>query len=81
MKDLQECYKAILGLILVVASIALGIWLCLWVMLYGGIMQAVENFGTDNSATVWGIIKAVFSSLGMIPGYFGVLFGMFLLKD
>ena len=81
MKDLQEWYKTILGLTLVVASIALSIWLCLWVMLYGGIMQAVENFGTDNSATVWGIIKAVFFSIGMIPAYFGVLIGMFLLKD
>ena len=81
MTDLQEWFKIVIGLILVVASIVLGIWLCLWVMLYGGIMQAIENWGVDNSAVVWGIIKAIFFEAGMIPAYFGVLLGMFFLKD
>jgi hypothetical protein len=81
MGNLQECYKVLIGLILVVASIALGVWLCLWVMLYGGIMQAIENWGVNNSAVVWGIIKAIFFEVGMIPAYFGVLLGIFFLKD
>ncbi|HUS89755.1 MAG TPA: hypothetical protein VMW91_10445 [Desulfosporosinus sp.] len=80
MNDLQDLYKAIIGLILIVASIALGIWLCLWVMLYGGIMQAIENWGINNSAVVWGIIKAVFFEIGLIPAYIGILVGMSLLK-
>ena len=81
MNDLQEWYKVVVGLILIIASIAVGIWLCLWVMLYGGIMQAIENWGINNSAVVWGIIKAIFFEVGMIPAYFGILLGMTLLKS
>ena len=75
MKDAQEAYKVIVGLILIVTSIALGIWLCLWVLLYGGIMQAIENWGVNNSAVVWGIIKAVFFQIGFIPSYIGICIG------
>lgn len=80
MKDLQELFKAVVGLIVVVASIVLGIWLCLWVLLYGGIMQAIENWGVNNSVVVWGIIKAVFFEMGMIPAYIGILIGMHILN-
>ena len=80
MNDLQDLYKAIIGLILIVASIALGIWLCLWVMLYGGIMQAIENWGRSNPAVVWGIIRAVFFEIGLIPAYIGICIGMVLLN-
>lgn len=81
MKDVQVLFKSIMAIILILASIALGIWLCLWVLLYGGIMQAVENFGTNNSAVVWGIIKAIFSTVGMIPTYIGVAIGYTMLQD
>ena len=81
MRDVQDLYKVVIGIILIVASIAFGIWLCLWVMLYGGIMQAVENFQINNSAVVWGIIRAIFSGLGAIPSYFGIAIGMILIND
>ena len=61
--------KIVLGVIVIAAAVILGAWLSIWIMLYGGIMQAIENFGVDNSAVVWGIIRAVFFSLGAIPGY------------
>ena len=81
MSDLQEWFKTIIGLALIIASIILSIWLCIWVMLYGGIMQAIENWGINNSTVVWGIIKAVFFEIGLIPGYLGVLVGMKFLED
>lgn len=80
MRDLQEWYKRVVGIVLILASIAFGLWFCLWVMLYGGLMQAVENWGLNNSAVVWGIIKAIFFSIGMIPAYIGVCIGMSLVE-
>lgn len=66
---------------MIVASIVFGIWLCVWVMLYGGIMQAIENWGINNSAVVWGIIKAIFFEVGLIPAYIGVIIGLKVLSD
>ena len=64
---------------MIIASIVFGIWFCLWVMLYAGIMQAVENFQVNNSAVVWGIIRAIFSGIGMIPACIGVIIGLALI--
>ncbi len=81
MNDLQDWYKIVVGFILIIGGIILGIWLCLWVMLYGGIMQAIENWGVNNSAVVWGIIKAVFFQVGMIPAYISIKIGMGMLDN
>ena len=61
--------KNVIGLLLIVIAVALGFWLSIYVMLYGGIMQAVENWGVNNSAVVWGIIRAVFFQIGVVPAY------------
>lgn len=68
--------KTIAGFVLILGGIALSIWLCLVVMLYGGIMQAVNCWGTNNSAVVWGIIRAVLCEVGLLPGYFLVIIGV-----
>ncbi len=73
--------KPIIGILLILAAIALGIYLCLWVMLYGGIMQAITNWGTNNSAVVWGIIRAVFFELGALPAYLLGFVGMLIIKS
>ena len=73
--------KTVIGLVLIVGGIALGVWLGLYVMLYGGIMAAINNWGVDNSAVVWGVIRAWFSGLGAIPAYFGVLMGGLMLSS
>ena len=46
--------RTIFGFIFIIGGIVLAIWLGFVVMLYGGIMAAVDNLGTDNSAAVWG---------------------------
>ena len=78
--DIQKGYCRALGFLLILAAIALGTYLCLWVMLYGGIMQAITNWGTNNSAVVWGIIRAVFFELGALPAYVLGFVGVCLLK-
>jgi len=68
-------FAVIFGLLLILGGIGLVFWLGIYVMLYGGIMAAVTNWGVNNSAVVWGIIRAVFFELGMIPGFIVVLVG------
>lgn len=79
--DLQSTMKTVLGLILIIGGIVLAIWLPLVVMLYGGIMQAVNCWGVDNSAVVWGIIRAVLCEVGIIPGYIVILVGVKWIAD
>ena len=67
--DIQIVYRKTLSVVLMVTAVMVGIILPFRIMLYGGIMQAIENWGTDNPAVVWGIIKAVFFEVGVIPAY------------
>lgn len=60
-------------------GLALVLWLGIWVMLYGGIMQAINNWGVDNGAVVWGIIRAVFFEAAALAGLpFWILAGALL---
>lgn len=68
--------RTIFGLIFVFGGITLAIWLGFVVMLYGGIMAAVNNFSTDNSAVVWGIIRAVFFMAGIALGAIFIKIGV-----
>lgn len=81
MNDLQNVFKVVGGVVIILASIALGIWLSLFVMLYGGIMSAIENWGIDNSAVVWGIIRAVFCEVGIIPAYIFAAIGVGIIQS
>lgn len=67
--DFQDQMKFVIGILLIIAAVILGFWLSLRVLLYGGIMQAVDNWGVDNGAVVWGIIKAWCCWAGIIPSY------------
>lgn len=67
--------KTIIGLALILIGICLGLWLSIYIMLYGGIMQAISNWGMDNSKVVWGIIRAVFFEAGFIPGWLLIALG------
>lgn len=77
MKDVQSYYVRIIGVALVVVAIVIAFWLPLRVMLYGGIMQAVNSWGTDNAAVVWGIIRAVFFEFGFVLPYLIVRLGVY----
>lgn len=79
--NLQETMKTIIGLLLVVGGIIIAVYLVFWYMLYGGIMQAINNWDSNNSLVVWGIIKAVMCEVGLIPGYLSILLGMCLLRS
>lgn len=67
--------KTLFGIVIIIIGIVVAIWLSLYVMLYGGIMQAVSCWGSDDSAVVWGIIRAVLSGVGVVPGYLLIFIG------
>ena len=73
--------KVISGLLIILVGIILLVWLPLVWMLYGGIMQAIENWGVNNSAVVWGIIRAVLCEAGIFPGWLLILLGIGITKN
>ena len=64
----MEKLRITLGVLLVLIGVFLAIYLSVWVMLVGGIAQAVDSWGVDNHATVWGIVRAVLCEIGLVPG-------------
>ncbi|MGA1979496.1 MAG: hypothetical protein ABSG99_02870 [Sedimentisphaerales bacterium] len=78
--DIQKWYKFIMELILVVSGIVLGVWLVFFVMLYGGIMQALNNWQINNFLVAMGIIRAVCCGAGSIPAYILILIAKILFE-
>ena len=72
--------KIVLGLILAIVGICLAAYLSLYVMLYGGIVSALDGWGVDNEQVAMGIIRAVLFSIGAIPGYLLILTGLAINK-
>lgn len=74
--------RNVIGNLIILASIVFGIWLTIWVMLAGGIMQVVN--GAQNgigSDIAWGLIKALFCEVGMIPTWIGWVVGELIKLD
>jgi hypothetical protein len=70
--------KTAFGIVLMALGLFLAAWVAIYVMLYGGIMQATNNWGGDTSAVVWGIIQAAFFEFGVIPGGLVCLIGFLI---
>ena len=65
-----------------VTTLILSLWLTIGVMLIGGINSAITGFEIGNvSQGVWGIIRAVFSEIGMIPFSIGWIIGWGLITS
>lgn len=73
--------KTISGILIFILGVILLVYIPLVWMLYGGIMQAIENWGVNNSAVVWGVIRAVLCEAGVIPGWLLIIIGLGILKD
>lgn len=74
--------RNVIGNLVILASVIFGIWLTIWVMLAGGIMQVVN--GAQNgiaSDIAWGLIKAIFCEVGMIPMWIGWVVGELIKID
>ena len=68
--------KKILAIIIVILGIALSIYLGVYLMLFGGIMQIINNIDPVNAKEIaMGIIKIIFCELGALPMYLGFAIG------
>lgn len=62
--------KNVIGIIIVILGIALSIYLGVYLMLFGGIVQIINNIDPVNAKEIAiGIIKIIFCELGIIPLY------------
>ena len=60
--------------VLIVSGFVLSAWLAGYVMLYGGIVSAI------NHITAGAILRVLFFEAGLIPGYILVFIGLAILK-
>lgn len=66
----HEKINRIIAILIKIVSVLFGIWLSIWIMLFGGIVQAIEGFKIGNTSMgIMGVIKAVFFETGTIPAY------------
>jgi hypothetical protein len=77
--------KTVLGLIMVIAGIAVGLYFGVYVMFIGGIIDIVDYIKQDlttESLLVWGIVKIMFSGVvGWLAGLILLLPGLGFIKN
>ena len=75
--------KTLIGLALILGGVALGLFVGLYVELYGGLVQAINAFDgpdVDSTALAVGIVRALtFELAGILSGIIPVLLGLFVL--
>lgn len=73
----------ILGVLIIVLGIALGVYLGIYLLLFGGICQIINGISPLNAKEIAiGIVRVLFSEIGMIPVYiFGVIGGALIAND
>lgn len=68
-----EIMKKILSLIILIISIITGFYLGIYMMLYGGIMQIINNINPlDLTSVILGLIRVLLSSMGAVPIMLGM---------
>lgn len=68
---------SLIGLLLILGTLGLSIWLSIWVMLVGGITAAITGFlAGDVAMGVWGIVRAIFFEWGFLPFGIGTILGL-----
>jgi hypothetical protein len=79
---LKEKICAVLGWLSIVGGTLYGLWLCIYHMFYGGILQIIYGIqnGGEAIAIATGICKIVFCEFGLgIPMILGLLIGAWFL--
>ena len=59
----------IIGWVLMLGGVALAIYLMLYIMIYGGFWQLIDNWGDNRSLAMVGLVRILFFPLGVIPSY------------
>lgn len=75
--------KQIIGILIAIAGIALGLYIGVWLMFVGGIIQIVNSINPANGLGIaLGILRIVFCGIGVFVANLGVVIGTgIFLKD
>jgi len=74
--------KKILSVLIIVVSIILGIYVGIWLMLAGGIMQIVNSINPlDGMGIAIGVIRIIFCEIGAIFPCLGIVIAGFINID
>lgn len=76
-------FTKILGVLIVLGGVVLGVWIDVFVMLFGGIQLIVAGLNADpmNSSDIgWGVIHLVFCGIGAIVAVVVVMLGAAMFK-
>ena len=74
--------KKVFGILLITLGIALMLYLVIYVMLYGGIVQIINNINPLNGGNIAiGILRIIFCEITIIPGYIIFVIGLKLFYD
>lgn len=72
----------IVGIVLIILGIALGAYISLYLMLYGGICQIINGINPLVAKDIAiGIIRVIFSEIGVIPAYILIAIGIYIIED
>lgn len=68
--------KKIIGILIAIAGIALGIYVGVWLMFIGGIVQIVNSINPTNGLGIaLGIVRIVFCEVGVLIAWLGIAIG------
>ena len=69
--------KRIIGILIAIAGIALGIYVGVWLMFIGGIVQIVNSINPTNGLGIaLGIVRIVFCEVGGLIAWLGIAIGL-----
>ena len=72
----------LLGVLLILGGFALGIYLGVYVMLYGGICQIIDSLNPlVTKDLAFGVIRTIFFEIGFVPTYVFVTLGMMFIAE
>lgn len=68
--------KKIIGILIAIAGIALGIYVGVWLMFIGGIVQIVNSINPLNGLGIaLGIARIIFCEVGVLIAWLGIAIG------
>jgi uncharacterized membrane protein len=77
--------KTLIGIVLIIAGIALGLYLGVWVMFIGGIVDIIDQIKSPElsaMAVAWGVVKIVFAGfIGWLVALILILPGIGMVAD
>lgn len=64
--------KKVIGILMAIVGIALGIYVGVWLMFVGGIVQIINSINPTNGL---GIVRIVFYEVGVLIAWLGIAIG------